>query len=208
MASENQEQPTRRFNYFVAVQITDKQLVKNIVATQDSIISEYPQFADSRSLPNGLHLTLAVLKLDTDSEKQTCVETMNTIKKDIERSARMSVPLSFQGLDSFTTKVIFATVKYSSEFLELVDLIRDRLSKAGLKMENRPFKPHLTLFNVERSVYSDKKWSKRGLHLAWYAGEDFGSQPVHNIQVCKMGTLPKEEGSGDFYEGIFYMDIK
>lgn len=197
-----------KFNHFVALQITDKAVIQNVGAMQERFLAKYPQFKDSRYPINGLHLTLAVFRIDTDDERRTCVEVMKGAAKDFEQMAKVTRPLSFQGLDSFSTKVIFARVIVSREFLDLVDTIRHRLSKAGFKVESFAFKPHLTLFKVPHSVYISSKWQKGGLVLTPFKETDFGSQPVNNIQVCRMGTLPEEEGAGGFYENIFKMDIE
>lgn len=197
----------RRPNYFVAFQITDKSTVSKLVKGQADIISKYPRYAEYKVPENGFHLTLAVMSLDTVADKQACTEAMEKARPEIEFLAKKTKPLVFEGLDHFNTKVIFAKIKYSKEFLDVVDKIREVLGKAGVQMETNAFKPHLTLFNVKGSVFS-RSWDRNStLFLCGDAVPHFGAQDINNIQVCQMGTLPDTEGSEEFYQSIFKMFI-
>lgn len=195
-------------NYFVAIQITDKKTIKGLIDEQRDILSRYPDYEDFLIPPNSFHLTLTVLQLDSDTEIQACIEAMNQAKADIVDMAKKAGNLTFQGLDRFGTKVIFAKVIFSNQFLVLVDAIRNSLKKAHIKLELSPLKPHVTLFNVDKSTYRDRRWYKGPMMLASHFDLDpyFGLQAINNIQVCEMGSLPTEDES-EFYTSIFSMKI-
>ncbi|XP_045166065.2 uncharacterized protein LOC123529685 [Mercenaria mercenaria] len=194
----------KRPNYFVALQVTDKTTITRLVEAQKQVMAWYPRYTDHKIPENGFHLTLAVLKLDSMSDKQACVEVMNQAKVDLERLARNTVPLIFHGVDHFSTRVIYAKVKYSQEFLVLVDKIRNVLDDAGFHMDTCSFRPHLSLFNVRRSI----KWDNQSIMLNSFDDSDqkFGSQAIDNVQICQMGTLPEKE-STEFYQNIFSLNI-
>ncbi|XP_053378433.1 uncharacterized protein LOC123529688 isoform X2 [Mercenaria mercenaria] len=186
-----------------------KRTIKNLLDEQRDILSRYPRYEDFEMPANRFHLTLTVLQLDNESNIRDCVAAMEHAKPEIEKLAKMIKPLEFQGLGCFSPRVIFAKVKFPSEFMELVDVIKDAIKGAGIKTELRPPKLHVTLFNVDKETYSDRRWYKGKIILASLFDPDpyFGSQPVNNIQICEMHTLPTEEGETDFYRSIFNLQI-
>lgn len=200
----------QRPNYFVALHINDKDTIAKLVDQQMSIISKYPCYTDFKTPPNGFHLTLAVLQLASVADHQACVGAMNQAKPTLKQLAKKAPALSFRGVDHFNTKVVYAKVKFSGEFLDLVDSIKESLYNAGIQMDSSTFRPHLTLFNVKRSVYADRSWEREpniGLSSCHEMDTHFGWQAIDNIQVCQMGTLPEEEGTREFYRNIFNMKI-
>lgn len=200
--------PRSRPNFFVALQIADKGTVEKLQAAQANVLKKYPKYAEFKTPPNGFHLTLAILRLDTFADNQACIEAMNAAKPKLKHLAESTRPLIFEGIDHFNERVIFAKVKYSPEFLALVDEIREVLGHAGLNMETSAFKPHLSLFNVRQSTFAGWKKNCMWLNLVDDVDAQFGSQGISNIQVCKMGTLPYEEASTEFYQSIFRMDME
>ena len=188
----------------MALQITDRSTIEKLKDIQKQILSWYPRYSEHKIPENGFHLTLSVLKLDNTSDKQACFEVMNQAKTKLEKLARSTEPLVIQGLDHFSERVIYAKVKFSQQFLALVDEIREILIKSGFHVGTCSFKPHLTLFNVRRSV----RLQREDILLNVFDESDcsFGSQVIDNIQVCRMGTLPKEE-STEFYESLFHLKI-
>lgn len=200
---------TLQVNHFVAIQINDKQTIKNLVDEQEDFVSRYPTFKDFTVPSSSFHLTLSVLQLDTDVDIKVCIQAMNQVKTKLEDLAKKAGILTFQGLGCFNTKVIFAKVKFSDDFLVLVDAIRNTIKDAGIELEHKPLKAHVTLFNVSKSVFKDRRWYKGPLTLASYFDLDpyFGSQAINNIKVCEMGTFPTEDEETVFYKSIFNMKI-
>jgi 2'-5' RNA ligase len=194
----------KRPNFFVALQITDTNTIEKLLDVQNQVIKWYPSYTDHKIPANGFHLTLSVLKLENTSDNQACFDAMNQAKSKLEKLARNTEPLILQDLDHFNRRVIYAKVKYSQQFLALVDEIRDIFINAGFDVGSSSFKPHLTLFNVRRSVCLERK----DILLNAFNDSDcpFGSQAIDNIQVCRMGTLPKGD-STEFYENIFRFDM-
>ncbi|XP_060586861.1 uncharacterized protein LOC132742445 [Ruditapes philippinarum] len=201
---QGKKQTNKRPNFFVALQITDTNTIEKLVDAQKQVIKRYPNYADYKIPANGFHLTLSVLKLDNKSNYKACFEAMNQAKSKLEKLARNTEPLIFQGLDHFNERVIYAKVKYSQQFLALVDEIRVINAGFDVGSSRSSFKPHLTLFKVGRSGSFERK----DILLNIFNEPDcpFGSQAIDNIQVCRMGTLPRGE-STEFYENIFRLDI-
>ncbi|KAL4226768.1 hypothetical protein ACF0H5_014747 [Mactra antiquata] len=201
MASRRQ---SFRPNYFTAIQLTDQDTVRNLVSIQDAILTRHPKYEPYRIQPNGFHLTLNVLLLDSSRDVDVCVDAMKKVSSDLKDLMLATKPLVFEGVDNFDTcKVIFAKVGFSQEFLSLVDKINQTMNDSGLRVDMKSLKPHVTLFNVSWSTFKSMDWKKENIMLNDYATFKFGSQPVNNVQVCRMGTLPTGHG---FYRSIFKLN--
>lgn len=177
-----------RYNFFVALHITDEELVNQLVQAQDEIARWYPAYEAYKTPRNGFHLTLAVMAINSVEEERACIEALDRSKRMLSSLAADCGTLIFSGLGSFSPKVIFTHVKYSGVFRELIEAIRQSLRQAGVTIEERPFNPHLTIFNVKKSMVKTLDLPKR-LECGSLTGKEFGTQDVNNIRACKMGPI-------------------
>jgi len=183
-----------RYNFFVAVHITYGELLDELVKVQKEIINVYPDYAAFKTPRNGFHLTLAVMKLESTEDEQTCVRVMDTVKNDIKLKTSFTGPLKYSGIRSFSPKVVFVHVECPKTFLDMVASIKDSLRQAGIQTEDRPFNAHLTLFNVKHSKLRELDLPRK-LELGSLGGKEVGAQRVEDIHVCRMGpiqSLPTE----------------
>lgn len=99
--------------------------------------------------PENIHLTLSFLG-DTDEE------TVNLIYNILRKQCSGSGKLEFiiRGLDVFKSpanpRVIWTGIESSEKLSELNSLVVNGLKSIGIIMEDRPFKPHLTLGRIKR----------------------------------------------------------
>ncbi|XP_060558439.1 uncharacterized protein LOC132718738 isoform X1 [Ruditapes philippinarum] len=195
-------------NYFVTIQITDKETLKNLQAEQKDFLSRYPRYKDSVIPQERFHVTLTVLELPDEDHIKECIATLENVKDDIIDLARKAGKLTFRGLGSFSTRVIFAKLEFSNEFMQLVDLIRNSIAVTGIKVELKPLKAHVTLFKVKSDTYKEMGiyMYKGKLILASLFDPDpyFGSQDINNVQICEISGDREDNG---FYRNIFNLSI-
>lgn len=63
-------------NTFVSIRITSAEIKHNISMVQQEMIKMMPQMADIIQSPSKLHITLMVLRLQSDKDIETCVPTI------------------------------------------------------------------------------------------------------------------------------------
>ena len=192
-----------KFNYFVALQLTNKTLVDKLEKIQTKILVDNPDFEPYRIPIKGFHLTLDVLSLKSEKEHAKCVAVMQKMKHDLIKLTKSADKITFEGVDDFSQRVIFVKIKFNKAFLELVDTIKYNLCKADVRNEmNASFKPHMTLFKMKWSDHCE--WRRLGKHLVLpHTDERFGHQDVDNVSVCEMGTLHEDDDDVDFYRKVF-----
>lgn len=63
-----------------------------------------------------------------------------------------------QGLNSFGTRVLFVNVELGADFKAAQRRLAQRLSKAGIPAERRPYRPHITLATRLAPAQFDRFW--------------------------------------------------
>lgn len=195
-----------RFNFFLAFQVTEEDLVRNLVEIQDQFLSRYPRYAKYRIPSNGFHLTLALLNLRNTNDQGICVEAVQSSKSAIQALGQDCGRMSFRGLDSFSSAVIFTKVEDSSAFAQMVATFRSSLRKAGIEDIEAVSNTHLTLFKVPKSVHRYRDGSDDQINLGAFSAKFLGSQFIDNIKLCRMG--PINDPTREFaYDSIWTLDL-
>lgn len=98
--------------------------------------------------PENIHLTLAFLG-DTDEERIKALSIMlkRTCTGFGEFSFRLNATGIFKNLSD--PRVIWAGIEGFEKLMMLNDIINTGLKDTGFRIENRPFKPHITLGRVK-----------------------------------------------------------
>ena len=176
-----------RANYFLCLQIQDENLVGKFTEGQRQIIKMYPFYKDYIINKNGFHVTLGVLNLKTNVDVRTAATAMERMSDQVRDDMRKIRPLYFQGLGNFGTKTVFVKVECTPAFRDLIEDIATKLRDASVHVLPYDFVPHLTLFKVPKSVSQ----TPAPPNLQSFNDLEFGSQPMDNVHLCKMGTLTK-----------------
>ena len=136
---------------FIAIDITDKDIIKNAIRVQDLIRSwniraTYPS-------PDQLHITLKFLGELDESVIPKIINSLSPIKH-----KKFKIKFGFVG--GFPSikrpRVIFVGAEESAELSRLQRAIEAKLFFLG-KKENRPFHPHVTVARI-KSLY---KWNNK-----------------------------------------------
>ena len=181
-------------NFFLALQIKDEELIKNLVDVQRQVLEMYPVYKDYMINRNGFHITLRLLNLANDDDIRTSAAVIKAVRDQVIDYMHKIEPLNFQGLDHFGPKVVYVKVKSTTAFRDLIESLSARLLDAGVNVLTQHLVPHVTLFKVPKSA--SRKMSREPPILLRFNDTYLGSQRLDNIHLCQMGTLTE---TSDFY---------
>lgn len=128
--------------------------------------------------PETFHLTLAFLG---DQDEETLTELH-------ERLSALRVPAletRVRGLGTFgrkTPQVLFAQVERTEALADLQERVKTAVRRAGITLERRRFKPHITLARYRRRV-EGRDLERLRLFLQDCADMDFGPLPVRAVTL-------------------------
>lgn len=171
---------------FVAVEISDEDVISSIVKFQSKIkINAKPV------LPQNLHFTLQFLgEISEDS-----VEKIRQALKSIKFSP---FKINFKGLGAFpnmkSPRVIWIGIDdFGASILkDLAKKIENLLFPLGFTID-KPFKPHLTVFRIKNKIDNINK------ELEKFESRDFGFQQISSIKLKQSVLTP---------QGPVYSDIE
>jgi 2'-5' RNA ligase len=130
---------------FIAVKVEPQDSLKRMFSSLKAIsCGDIIKWTD----PDNIHLTLAFLG---DTEDIQIVTLSRILLEKCERSGRFELIIKGAGVfKSFKDpRVVWTGIVPSEELLKLHGIIKDGLSDAGIKTEERPFRPHLTLGRIK-----------------------------------------------------------
>jgi 2'-5' RNA ligase len=158
---------------FIAVKIEpDAVLIRMISSLRSNLANDRITWVD----PSNMHLTLAFLG-DTDDERIKAAGI--AVSQSCSGFGKFSFRLSGTGVfkNFRDPRVIWIGIEESENLARLNDLIMKRLKDAGFRIEDRPFKPHLTLGRIK--FVKDPDMLKTALEK--YGNIDFQKVPVKEV---------------------------
>ena len=130
---------------FIAIKIEPGPALQKIINSLKAVLaSEKINWVN----PENIHLTLAFLG-DTDEERIKVLSIM--LKRTCTGFGEFSFSLNSTGVfkDFRDPRVIWAGIEGYEKLIKLNDIINTGLKDTGFGIENRPFKPHITLGRVK-----------------------------------------------------------
>jgi 2'-5' RNA ligase len=133
-----------------------------------------------------LHITLKFIGETSEDSLKLLMEKINDIKYD-------KINVRITGIDTFgnpkTPRVVYFGLDYSNELIELHKVIQLLCKDLGLKLDPKPFKPHITIA---------KKWA--GDHSDIFSRDiiedinrDFSEISFALSEITLFGIYPKEK---------------
>jgi RNA 2',3'-cyclic 3'-phosphodiesterase len=169
---------------FVALEIPST-VRENLAALVDSLrrISKGPRWVRAENL----HVTLKFLGEVAEAKVGAIRNALREIHSE------QVVTLNFRGLGFFPNekhpRVFWAGIEASPNLKTLAAEIDSRLEKSGIRREQRPFSPHLTLARFERPVLSD------ALHKAIAANRELDSGSLRTSEFHLIQSELKPSGA-------------
>ncbi|XP_068762123.1 uncharacterized protein [Montipora capricornis] len=174
-------------NYFIAVQISDEEVIDNIRKIQNDIYAELSPEAELELIASqGLHITLLMLSL--------CDEDQVTMAKSILRSVQpmlisilpISHKLCFSGLGQFHNKILYARIKDDTGLSKLLEILKFKFGKAGINLEANPdkFVPHVTISKgTSKDFATNQSVTRNVSNLVNRACYEIGEQSVYSLAL-------------------------
>lgn len=196
-----------RPNYFVAIRITDPDVLKKIGEVKLHMSCNEPKIKDCYMSDNALHITLAMLYLPSKDDVERAVTTLNKCWKQLTELMKKPITVSLEGLKTFSGFVLYIPVVASSAFYDLRTQIVNHLKKFKVHViERLDFVPHVTLLKLtkSRSEYLDSP--NVDSFIRWYYSKNrrYGTQECNNINLCAIGNEKRSDG---FYKCALEMNF-
>lgn len=202
----------KRPNCFMAIQIRNPEIHKNIVECQDKALLKHKLLEPHVESVQKAHITLCIANIEwheIEETKTVLTETVEAKLKDLH-----GTKIQFTGINTFNGgKVVW--VKPSSgetELQKISKILKESLLAAGLNVLEieRPFTPHLTIFKYDyeaaRKSGRDGKTAMKSSHLHFqeYQDFEFGSESLTSVQFCCMETPKGEDGYYHRLHEVFF----
>ena len=175
-------------NVFVAIKITDKQLIANFRAAQASCVKNEHQMKDFILPTEKAHLGLVVFNVPEDrleEAKKVLREALEANQEELKDKEK----ISFEGLSIFGSTVLWARPVNGVDFLHKLNrILRNALEKNSFVVtDNKTYIPHVTLFNAngKRKPGSNFRDIPKDCYKE-VASKAFGTQTIENIQFLSM----------------------
>jgi len=180
---------------FIAVKVEPEETLSVMISSMKSRLdSEKIKWVDSENL----HLTLSFLG-DTDEKKINLIHEM--LRKQCGGSGNFEFIII--GLGVFKSlanpRVIWTGIESSERLLELNRLVVNGLGNIGFVMEDRPFKPHLTIGRIK--YLQDKTVLKTFVEK--YQNKEIQKAKVQELILYESILLP----SGAVYKPLYKVEL-
>jgi RNA 2',3'-cyclic 3'-phosphodiesterase len=130
---------------FIAVKVdAGETLLKMISSLKSGLGNESIKWTN----PDNIHITLVFLG-DTEEEKIKIINAM--LKEKCEGFGSFELIIKGSGVfkNLSDPRIIWTGIEPSEKLMQLNDFIKNGLKDSGTEIEDRPFKPHLTLGRIK-----------------------------------------------------------
>ena len=190
-----------RSTHFIAVRITEPELVARLGAVQQEMVGREAALAECCMKPGLLHLTLAMLRLTGEDAAAAAQRMMDGLRAELQPLlAAADTGLEIAGLNNFGQRVVYAEVRPRdpATLARVRAAVRRRVSEAGpgvASTDRFGFVPHVTLAKVSRPVAR----LRRAQYIDsscydLYSKAEFGRQPLDNLQLCIIESTTRYDG--------------
>jgi RNA 2',3'-cyclic 3'-phosphodiesterase len=176
---------------FIGIGFEEKQRLRELVSSlRSAMTNESVKWTD----PDNIHITLAFLG---NTDENSLPVLADYLRENCESSGQFELLLKGLGLfkNIRDPKILWTGIEQSAELKQLHVRVQDAVLKAGLKTEDRPFSPHVTLGRI-RSI-NDR--SLLGSIL-----NEFRNTEIQKIHVGKITLFESILG----HEGSIYNPLK
>jgi RNA 2',3'-cyclic 3'-phosphodiesterase len=180
---------------FIAIKVdAGEPLLKMISSFKSGLYNDIIKWTD----PGNIHITLAFLG---DTEEKMIKPICSILKDNCERSGKFELVIKGAGLfrNPDDPRIIWTCINTSEKLLHINDLIKKGLNGLGIKTEERPFKPHLTIGRIKH--INDKEILKALVEK--FQNAEIQIVPVTEIVIYQSILLP----SGPVYKPLAFIKL-
>ncbi|XP_056341666.1 uncharacterized protein LOC130250236 [Oenanthe melanoleuca] len=187
-------------NYFVAIPITNDQILDRIEDVQELIFSKEPDLSRALLPVQTMHLTIIVAHLGTEEEVKKAVLALKQSKTKVEDILQgKDLNLTFHGIGEFNNQVLY--VKMLEEDQKMLNRIAEAVEECFIEMNldisgSKYFKPHLTFLKLSKASRLRRRGFRKICTDLYKEYEDshFGTEVLSRIDLCAMRKRKQESG--------------
>ncbi|CAM9268362.1 unnamed protein product [Bubo scandiacus] len=196
----SKKRPQETPNYFVAIPITDDQILDRIEDVQELIFTKEPDLLRALLPVQTMHLTIIVAHLGTEEEIKKAVLALKQSKTKVEAILQgKDLNMTFHGIGQFNNQVIY--VKMLEEDQEVLSRIAEAVEECFIEMNldisgSKDFKPHLTFLKLSKAPRLKRRGLRKICSDLYKEYEDsyFGTEVFSQIDLCAMHKRKQESG--------------
>ncbi|NWW20016.1 AKA7G protein, partial [Falcunculus frontatus] len=196
----SKKRPREAPNYFVAIPITDDQILDRIEDVQELIFSKEPYLSRALLPVQTMHLTIIVAHLGTEEEVKKAVLALKQSKTKVEDILQgKDLNLTFHGIREFNNQVLY--VKMLEEDQKMLNRIAEAVEECFIEMNldisgSKDFKPHLTFLKLSKASRLRRRGFRKICTDLYKEYEDshFGTEVFRRIDLCAMRKKKQESG--------------
>jgi len=181
-------------NYFLATRITKPSIVNRVHDLQKHLRQELP-FLKMKDFtkPNKLHMTYFVMVVKDNDMLQKVLDTLEESKQIVAKYFKnKEESMSLKYVKNFNHRVVWMDIEETivrNKLSQCVAEIKEhmRISVPGLELEEKVFKPHITLLKMRNS-----KMKVTPEYYKEYSLEDFGLQTLNPFELVAMHEHDEE----------------
>uniref|UniRef100_K7E4C4 Putative leucine-rich repeat-containing protein DDB_G0290503 n=1 Tax=Monodelphis domestica TaxID=13616 RepID=K7E4C4_MONDO len=208
VAEQNQEEEKKSKkhkrdspNYFVAIPITNDQILDKIEDVQEFIYSKEPELLKALIPVQTMHITIIVAHLRTKQDVQKAISALEESKVRVEELLEgRRLNMTFHGIGQFSNQVIYVKMSGEQE-QQLLSKIAEAVERSFQEMNiditgSKDFRPHLTFLKLSKAPALRRKGFRK-IHSELYKEyEDypFGTEIFSQIDLCSMHKKKQESG--------------
>jgi len=191
-----------RPNFFFCFKITNNLIKQKILSIQEEIVSCNSLLRDGCLKESEFHVTLCMVRLESDEEKEKAIAVLNTMQQILVCMLPTMRTLNLEKLGSFRGRVLHIQVQPDPVLSKFVNILLLKLKDAGLHpCGNRdPYCPHVTILKLSRAMCHSIPF--RMIDPNYYQHhilDKFGTQAIEEVYLCSTRKQRTENG--------FYVDI-
>lgn len=190
-----------RPNYFIALRVSNKSIIDNVIKIQKSIIEINPSLSDASTPPTKSHLTLFVMKLEDSIEINKVIDAMKKSVIDYadQDQSNLEFQMRFYGIGHFNDRVLYAKPEYPiSPHLKIIwrlllknlKEIEPNILTENVSNFDNDFSPHLTIMKMKRfRKKSKEKNIPKKISAELYEpflNLEFGEETFKSLQLLSM----------------------
>ncbi|NXC26298.1 AKA7G protein, partial [Campylorhamphus procurvoides] len=187
-------------NYFVAIPITDDQILDRIEDLQEHIFSKEPDLWRALLPIQTMHLTIIVAHLGTEEEVKKAILALKQSKTKVKEILQgKNLNMTFHGIGQFNNQVFY--LKMLEEDQKMLSRIAEAVEECFIEMNldilgSKDFKPHLTFLKLSKASRLRRRGFRKICLDLYKEYEDsyFGTEVFSRIDLCAMRKKKQESG--------------
>ncbi|XP_073407031.1 uncharacterized protein [Dendrobates tinctorius] len=198
-----------RPNYFVAIPVTNDEILDLIEDVQEHIVLKEPKLLKALIPVEKVHITILVAHLQTKDDVRRAICALLQSKKEIEKCLHgKPFVLPFHGIGQFNNQVIYIKITEHELLSTIAELVIQCFMDANVNITgSKDFKPHLTFMKLSKVPSLRRKGFRKICSELYKEYEDrsFGTEMFGRIDLCSMHK--KNKDSGYYYcESSIFID--